>query len=172
MCNRNIVIVEFGQIAARILDERTIFIAFEDALVGEFVANPDELIQLNTNSLEHVFKRFAEIAPRKLAVMQPDDVNCILTGDPVTPNLKAGLIGCPCKTELQELEVVVNAVKIIVEIFIVEHRAFGRLGVNLHAVRLRHKCVGYTVPRQIVAKENTGNPYPRQILVGWIVVVE
>ena len=99
------------------------------------------------------------------------DLQRVLARHATAPDVQAGEVGGAAEAELQELEVVVDAGLVVVQVLVVDHRSFDRLVVGGEAVRLRDQRVRQAVPRQVVAEEESGHADPLQLLVGGIGVV-
>src|SRR5207253_3129198 len=111
-------------------------VAHEQLLVGEAVAHSDELIHRHIERPQDRVERLAEIAPWEFAVMTLHQLDPVLPGDAAAADVQAGDIGGAPEAELQELEVVVYAGLMVVEVLVVDDRALDRLLVGGETVRL------------------------------------
>ena len=82
------------------------------------------------------------------------------------------MVGGSAETELQELEVVVDAVEQVVEVLVVDERALDGAAPRLEPVGLRHQRVRRSVPRHVIAEEQTGDAHLGELVVGRVRVLD
>src|SRR5581483_9791504 len=120
-----------------------------------------KLVEAHLEVVQDLLQRRAEVRPRKAAVVLPDEANRILAAEPTAPDMEAGEVRGAPERVLEELEVVMDAGVMVIEVLVVDKRSLDELRVCLESVRLRIERVFVAVPGQVIAQKETGDAAAR-----------
>ncbi len=130
----HVVVVDLCQVAIPVFQECTADVALEDLLVGELIADPDELVFGQLQRLQDLLERLPQVFPGEQAIQALDRFQAVLAREPPAADVQAGQVGGAAEAELQEFEVVVNACLVVVQILVIDNRTFVHLLVALDEV--------------------------------------
>ena len=104
--------------------------------------------------------------------MALDELQPFIARQPAAADMVAGDVGGAAEAVLNELEVVVDAGLLVVEVLVVGERALDRLRECLKAITLRVQGVGVAIPRKVIAEEYAGDADALELGVGWIGILD
>src|SRR4051812_6085229 len=117
-----IVVIDFHQITVAVAHEASGIVADEQPAVGEAVADLVELVDGHVDLVQNLLQRFPEAGPWVRAVMPLDQLESLGAGQAPPADMIAGDVGGASEAVLDELEVVVDASLVVVEVLVVGER--------------------------------------------------
>src|SRR5690606_24086363 len=97
-----IVIVDFGEVAFRVLEQSPSGVFLEDLAVGEAVADSDELVERHVDLAEDLFDRFVEVGPGEFAIVAADESQTLSPCEPASAYMGCNDVGGASEPELQK----------------------------------------------------------------------